>query len=70
MCLCNLKLPLLCDYGCSENEDTYDLKTKTRNEDPFMILIEELRVMLYCFTDEKQLKAWQLLFSQRGHSSV
>lgn len=27
-------------------------------------------VKLYGFTDEKQLKAWQLLCSQRDHSSV
>ena len=35
-----------------------------------MILIQELRVTLYSFTDEKQFKAWQLLWSQRDHLSV
>ena len=35
-----------------------------------MILIQELRVTLYGFTSEEQFKAWQLLCSQRGHSSA
>ena len=35
-----------------------------------MILIRELRVTLYGFTNEKQLKAWQLLCWQRDHSSI
>ena len=34
-----------------------------------MILRQEVRVTLYGFTDEKQLKAWHLC-SQRDHSSV
>ena len=35
-----------------------------------MIMIQELRLTHYGFTDEKQLKACQLLCSQRDRSSV
>ena len=35
-----------------------------------MILIREVSVRLYGFTDEKHSKAWQLLCSQRDHSPV
>ena len=66
--ICNHTLLLLCDYGFSENEDPR--KQRPANEDPLMILIQELRVTLYSFTDEKQFKAWQLLCSQRDHLSV
>lgn len=73
--ICNHTLLLLCDYGFSENEDPRKQRTETRkqrpaNEDHLMILIQELRVTLYSFTDEKQFKAWQLLCSQRDHLSV
>lgn len=51
---------------------TVVVKTKTleskdprpENEGPFMILIQELRLRHYGFTDEKQLKAWH--FSARN----
>lgn len=49
---------------------TVVVNLRPENEDPFMILIQELRVTLYGFTGEEQLKAWQLLCSQRGHSSA
>ena len=57
---------------------TVVVKTKTlENKDPrpekeglFMIMIQELRLTHYGFTDEKQLKACQLLCSQRDRSSV
>ena len=48
---------------CSENEDP--VPPKTKNKAPLHV-----SVTLYVFTDEKQLKAWQLLCSQRDHSSV
>ena len=49
---------------------TLQTNLKPENEDPFMILIREVSVRLYGFTDEKQSKAWQLLCSQRDHSPV